>query len=86
MVQNAVSCLFRRLVQAIPKQYRIIGETIRTHRKKAGLTQEQLSELADLHPNYLGEIERGETMISLLALFRIAKALRVRVRDLVADI
>ncbi len=86
MVQSAVSCLFKGFVQAIPGQYRIIGEAIRAHRKKAGLTQERLSELADLHPNYLGEIERGETMISLLALIRVAKALRVRVRDLVADI
>ena len=73
-------------MQAIPKQYKVIGETIRAYRKKAGLTQERLSELADLHPNHIGEIERGETFVSLLALIRIAKALRVRVRDLVADI
>ncbi|HUI06514.1 MAG TPA: helix-turn-helix transcriptional regulator [Verrucomicrobiae bacterium] len=86
VAQTGVSCLFSCLVQAIPKQYRVIGEAIRTYRKKAGFTQERLSELADLHPNYLGEIERGETMVSLFALIRIAKALRVRLRDLVADI
>ncbi len=73
-------------VAGIPRQYKIIGETIRYHRKKAGLTQERLAELADLHPNYVGEIERGEQMVSLLALLRIANALKVRVRDLVADI
>ncbi|HXI84037.1 MAG TPA: helix-turn-helix transcriptional regulator [Verrucomicrobiae bacterium] len=73
-------------MQAIPKQYKIIGEAIRGYRKKAGLTQERLSELADLHPNHLGEIERGETFVSLLALIRLAKVLKVRVRDLVANI
>jgi transcriptional regulator with XRE-family HTH domain len=73
-------------VPAIPKQYRVIGNTIRKYREKARLTQEKLAERADLHPNYLGEIERGETMVSLWALIRIAAALRVRVRVLVADI
>ena len=86
MVCNAIPWLCSRSVQAIPKQYKIIGEAIRAYRKKAGLTQERLSELADLHPNHLGEIERGETFVSLLALIRLAKVLKVRVRDLVANI
>ena len=73
-------------MRSIPKQYKVIGETIRKRRKKARLTQEELAELADLHPNYLGEIERAETMISLWALIRIAAALKIRVRDLVADV
>ena len=49
-------------------------------------SQEQLSEKADLHPNYLGRVERGEEHVSLIALRRIAKALGVRVRELVRDI
>jgi transcriptional regulator with XRE-family HTH domain len=73
-------------VRAIPKFCKPLGESIRTYRKKAKLTQEELSELADLNPKYLGEIERGENTVSLSALVRLAKALRVRVRDLVADI
>jgi transcriptional regulator with XRE-family HTH domain len=81
-----VSWLCKWVVPSIPKQYKVIGDTIREYRKKASLTQEKLAERAELHPNYLGEIERGETMVSLLALFRIAAALKVRVRDLVADI
>jgi XRE family transcriptional regulator, regulator of sulfur utilization len=73
-------------VATIPREYKVIGETIRGYRKAISLTQEQLAERADLHPNYLGEVERGETIVSLLALIRLAKALKVRVRDLVADI
>jgi transcriptional regulator with XRE-family HTH domain len=67
--------------------YRVIlGATIRQKRERSGFTQEVLAEKADLHPNYLGRVERGEEHISLASLRRIAKALGVRVRDLVKDI
>jgi transcriptional regulator with XRE-family HTH domain len=39
-----------------------------------------------LHPNYIGEVERGEKTISVDALVRLAKALEVRLSDLVAEI
>jgi transcriptional regulator with XRE-family HTH domain len=65
---------------------RILGATIREYRKRAKLTQERLAEKADLHPNYFGRLERGEEHVSLIALRRIAHALKVRVRDLVADL
>ncbi len=68
------------------KHRRLLGETIRTLRKKAGLTQEKLAEKADLHHNFIGEVERANMEISLTSLLKIAKALGVRVRDLVADI
>jgi transcriptional regulator with XRE-family HTH domain len=73
-------------VAAANRQQKIIGATIRKYRKQAALTQEVLAEKADLHPVYVGEIERGEESVSINALCRIAKALRVRVRDLVADL
>jgi XRE family transcriptional regulator, regulator of sulfur utilization len=67
--------------------YRLtLGRAIRQARNGAGLTQEKLAERADLHPNYLGRVERGEEHISVAALRRIAQAMKVRVRDLVADI
>ena len=65
---------------------RVVGETIRAYRKQAGLTQEKLAEKADLHHNFIGEVERGNMEISLGSLLKIAKALRVQVRDIVADI
>jgi len=64
----------------------LLGATIRRYRERAGLTQERLAEKAELHPNYLGRVERGEEHISLTALRRLAQALNVRVRDLVNDI
>ena len=49
------------------------------------MTQEKLGELADLNPKYIGEVERSEKTISVDSLVRIAKALNVRLRDLVKD-
>jgi transcriptional regulator with XRE-family HTH domain len=63
-----------------------VGETMRIYRKQAGLTQERLAEKADLHHNFIGEVERGNMEVSLGSLLKIAKALGVRVRDLVKDI
>jgi transcriptional regulator with XRE-family HTH domain len=68
-------------------QYRrIVGETIRTHRKRAGLSQEKLAEKSELHHNFIGEVERGNMEISLGSMLKIAKALKIRVRDLVGEL
>jgi transcriptional regulator with XRE-family HTH domain len=65
---------------------RIIGEAIRKYRKASKLSQEKLAEKADLHPVYFGQVERGEQTVSIYALLRIAKALGIRVRDLVNEL
>jgi len=64
----------------------VFGEAIRRYRKKAGLTQERLAERADMHHNFIGEVERGNMECSLTSMVKIAKALRVRVRDLVRKV
>ena len=64
---------------------RIVGQKIRGYRKQAGLSQEKLAEGASLSYKYLGEVERGCVNVSLDSLMRIAKALKVRLRDLVRD-
>lgn len=50
------------------------------------MSQEKAAEKANLHPVYFGQIERGEQAASVQALVRIAKAVGVRLRDLVADV
>jgi transcriptional regulator with XRE-family HTH domain len=60
-----------------------LGEVVRSYREKVELSQEQLAERADLHHNYVGEIERGEKAATIDTLVKIAKGLNVRVRDLV---
>ncbi len=72
---------------ALRLQYRrIIGEAIRSYRKRAGFTQEELAEKSDLHHNFIGEVERGNMEISLGSMVKIAKALNIRVRDLVREL
>jgi transcriptional regulator with XRE-family HTH domain len=68
------------------KLYRILGERVRAERKKIHFSQEELAEKADLNRNYIGEIERAEKKITLETLWKIAKALGVRVRDLVDEL
>ena len=68
------------------KLYKSLGETIRAARKQAKMSQEKLAEKADLNRNYIGEIERAEKKITLETLWKIAKALKVRLRDIVADL
>lgn len=69
-----------------PFHRRALGDKIRGYRKQAGLSQEKLAEKADLHHNFVGEVERGNMEISLTSMLKIAKALKVKVRDLVAEI
>lgn len=70
----------KRKRKAILRHRKLIGEAIRAYRKRVKLTQEELAERADLNPKYLGEVERGEKIISIEALMRIAKAVKVPVR------
>ena len=77
---------FRFGVAKIPKHRKILGENIRTHRKNLKWSQEKLAEKADLHHNYIGDIERGEENVSVDALVRIATAMKVPVVNLVQDL
>ena len=51
--------------------YAAIGRRIRSARKKAKLTQEQLAEKIDVTPQHVSAIETGKTKLSLPALIRI---------------
>lgn len=68
------------------KIYRLVGETIRTERKKAHMSQEKLAEKADLNRNYIGEIERAEKKITLETLEKIAKVFKLHITDLLRDV
>ena len=58
------------------------GLKVREIRKERGLSQEKLAHKANLHRTYVGMIERAEKNITLLNIEKIAKALRVEIKDL----
>ncbi len=60
----------------------LLGQNIKKFREKKALTQDELSEKADIHISYVGQIERGLRYPSLKILFRIADALEVKITDL----
>lgn len=62
------------------------GERIRSLRKDAGLSQEELADAAGLHRTYIGAIERGERNVSLINIVQIAHTLRVKPASLLEDI
>ena len=55
--------------------YTKIGARIRKLRMEKGLTQAELSELADCSNNYLSHVETAQSKVSLTVLLRIATAL-----------
>jgi len=51
------------------------GARLRKMRETADLSQETLAELAGLHRNYVGSIERGERDVSVTVLAALVTAL-----------
>ena len=63
----------------------LFAQNMRRIRKAKGLTQEAVAEAAELHPNYISSVERGERNISIGNIERIAKALGVPMAELVSE-
>jgi len=59
-----------------------LGSKIRELRKRRKITQASLAEKTDLSDNFIGLLERGKTSPSLESLEKIARALKVPVREL----
>jgi len=61
------------------------GLKVRMRRFEMEMTQEELAEKSDLHPTYVGSVERGERNISLENIIGIAKALGCSPKDLMPE-
>lgn len=65
---------------AIKKNF---GQRLRTLRLEKGLSQEALALACDLDRTYIGGVERGERNISLINIYRLARALEISPKELV---
>jgi transcriptional regulator with XRE-family HTH domain len=60
----------------------IFGERLRELRLERGISQEKLAELAGLHRNYIGHLERGEKTASLDVIVRLSATFDTSVTEL----
>lgn len=65
------------------KLAKLIGKKVKKYRKEKNFSQEELGFLINSARNYIGCIERGEKSPSLYTLYKIAKALNVKVKELI---
>jgi XRE family transcriptional regulator, regulator of sulfur utilization len=65
---------------------RDFGVTVRRLRESHAWSQERLAEHAGLNRTYVGEIERGTVIASIVTVEKLARALGVSVVDLLADV
>jgi transcriptional regulator with XRE-family HTH domain len=72
---------------------RAFGSAVRARRKamqgsRAGepMSQEELAERAGVHRTYVGDVERGQRNVSLINVWRLARALGVSLSALMGDV
>lgn len=68
----------------IPLRYRFAAQMLRL-RLERGWSQEELASRANLHRNYIGQVERGSVNLGLDNVERIAQALEVNVMTLLSE-
>lgn len=61
---------------------KVLGATIRKVRIERGLSQEKLSELADIDRSYVSEIERGLKTASIRTLLKLSQGLAISLGEL----
>ena len=59
------------------------GRRLKKIRKELKLSQDELAKKSGLHRTYIGSIERGYQNISLENVYKLAKALKMNLKDLV---
>ncbi len=68
-----------------PSARQRFAASLRQIRLKKALSQERLADLARLHRNYVGSVERGERNISIDNMEKLASALGVSLVELLME-
>jgi transcriptional regulator with XRE-family HTH domain len=64
----------------------LFGKRLRELRLERKISQEKLAEMASLHRNYVGVLERGGQSPSLDAICKLASALKIKPAELLATL
>lgn len=59
-----------------------IGLRFRVERTKKMLSQERFAEIANVHTNYIGKVERGEQNLTIKKIVALANSLDIPVKDI----
>lgn len=65
---------------------KMVGQRIRNYRTQLGLSQEKLAELANCHPTYIGQLERGEKNATLESIEKVASSLQISLSKLLENL
>lgn len=63
--------------------YISIGKKIKSIRESKGLTQQNLADLCDFEKSNVSRIEAGRTNITVKNLYKISKALGVKISEII---
>ncbi|NNM59135.1 MAG: helix-turn-helix transcriptional regulator [Legionellales bacterium] len=55
-----------------------LAQIVKSHRKKSGLTQQQLAELAGVGKTVIFDIEHGKNTVQLLTLQKVLRILNIQ--------
>lgn len=59
-----------------------IGLNFRVERTKRSLSQEKFAEIANVHTNYIGKVERGEQNLTIRKIVDLANSLDIPVNKI----
>lgn len=77
------SCQNNRGMRKNAKLPKLLGKKVQRYRKKTGMSQEEVAHKVGISRAYMGYIEQGRNLPSLEILEKIAKAIKVKLGDLV---
>ena len=60
----------------------MVGARIRDFRNERGMSQEELALASEIHPAYLGRLERGEKCPTIDTLYKVSQGLKVPISEL----
>lgn len=59
----------------------LVGKRVKDLRKKLGISQEELADIAELDRTYITSVERGRRNVSIVNIEKLATALKVTLKE-----